>query len=223
MTTPTLVAAAHGTKDLAGQATLTELIDLVRAQRPDVPVELCFVDVIEPSLTVTLAALTGPAVVVPVLLSTGFHVKTDIPTAIGDRPATVQAPPLGPDEKISRAAMLRLLEARPDGTGDDSVILIGAGSSDPEARRELEIVSSHLARWNNGPVAIGQLTDDDPFALAPDAPQVANYLLAPGFFNDKLHRLAASSAVVADPVGAHPMVAEVILERYDWGVSQLSS
>jgi len=125
---PTLIAAAHGTANKAGRAELARLVDLVRDHRPGLAVELCFIDVVEPSLANTLSRVEGPAVVVPLLLSTGYHVKVDIPAVVADRPATAISAPLGPDRKISRAVWLRLLEARPDGEGDDAVIVIGAGS-----------------------------------------------------------------------------------------------
>ncbi|GAA3305569.1 CbiX/SirB N-terminal domain-containing protein [Nonomuraea dietziae] len=45
---------------------------------------------------------------------------------------------------------------------------------------------------------------------------VAPYLLAPGFFADKVRRdtLAAGADVVADVLGPSPELVEVVLERY---------
>jgi sirohydrochlorin ferrochelatase len=41
---------------------------------------------------------------------------------------------------------------------------------------------------------------------------VANYLLAPGFFHLQLE--AAGADVVAAPLGDHPLIAEIIVDRY---------
>lgn len=214
MTLPTLVAAAHGTKNPDGRATIEALIDVVRARRPDVPIALGFVDVIEPSLGAALAGVAGPAVIVPVLLSTGYHVSVDIPSVVGSRPDTVVAPPLGPDARITRAMWERLVAAGgPDADAPDLVAVVGAGSSDPQARVELEVVAGQLAECTPAQVVISQLTDDDPLADLPATAWVANYLLAPGFFNSKLRELAGPRPV-GDPIGAHPLVAEVILDRY---------
>src|SRR5882757_1164499 len=78
MTAP-LLAAAHGTRSVAGLATIRALIDQVRLARPALDVDLCFLDVLGPRLAERLDALPGPAVVVPVLLSAGYHVLDDIP------------------------------------------------------------------------------------------------------------------------------------------------
>ena len=66
----------------------------------------------EPSLPEALAAIDGPVVVVPLLLSTGYHVKVDIPTAVAGRPQTAVARQLGPDDRITRVVLDRLLVGR---------------------------------------------------------------------------------------------------------------
>ena len=106
MSQPVLLAVAHGTQDTAGRAEIQRLIDIVRTKRPDVPVELCWLGGAAPAIASLLPAVEGPAVVVPILLSTGYHVKVDIPAILGDRPATVVTPPLGPDPRISWVARL---------------------------------------------------------------------------------------------------------------------
>jgi sirohydrochlorin ferrochelatase len=230
---PTLVAVAHGTKNINGLAELRRLTNIVRTKLPGVPVELCFVDVVSPRLVETLAEVRGPAVVVPLLLATGYHVKVDIPAAVGDRAQTVVSDPIGPDERVSRAVQQRLDQAQaafrdPDEPEDEDqgarpgeVILVGAGSSDREARKQLAEVAGHLRAWNQCRVTIAQLSDDDPFAKVSNTVQVANYLLAPGHF-DTLLRNQTAGHVVGAPIGAHPLVAEVIIDRYRSGVERLS-
>ncbi|HEU5268369.1 MAG TPA: hypothetical protein VFU36_00485, partial [Jatrophihabitans sp.] len=52
---------------------------------------------------------------------------------------------------------------------------------------------------------------------------VANYLLAPGSFYDRLRARARQLAAgfVAPPIGAHPLVAELIWDRYDQAAAGL--
>ncbi|MEO6701061.1 MAG: CbiX/SirB N-terminal domain-containing protein, partial [Jatrophihabitantaceae bacterium] len=105
---PTLVAVAHGTANPDGLAEIRRLINIVRTKRPGLPIELCWLERAEPSLADLLAGLEGPAVVVPLLLSTGYHVKVDIAAVVGDRPQTAIAAQLGPDERISKVVLDRL-------------------------------------------------------------------------------------------------------------------
>lgn len=53
-------------------------------------------------------------------------------------------------------------------------------------------------------------------ARLPGRVSVATYLLGEGFFLDTLRSAAATAGVaaVADPLGAHPSIAELIVRRY---------
>ena len=122
---PVLIGCSHGTSDLTGRDVIRALLDDVRAARPDLDVREAFVDVqqpevadvvtsvVDPSATeaspgaessgssVADGAQPGDAVVVPLLLSAGFHVSVDVAAAVEDRgPGAGRAAastPLGPD------------------------------------------------------------------------------------------------------------------------------
>ena len=111
---PVLIAAAHGTRSATGTATGGRTGDAVRAARPALDVRTAFVDVAPPFLADVLTAVDGPAVIVPVLLSGGYHVRIDIPSVMRGRSDTWLAPALGPDRAISLALSARLSEARGD-------------------------------------------------------------------------------------------------------------
>ncbi|MGW7617217.1 sirohydrochlorin chelatase [Streptomyces antimycoticus] len=110
---PTLVAVAHGSRDPEALRTVTALLDRVRALRPGLPVRLGHIELNQPLLADTLAALRGEAVLVPLLLSRGYHTKQDIPDAIAAAPhlAARIAAPLGPDPLLAEALHARLAEA----------------------------------------------------------------------------------------------------------------
>jgi sirohydrochlorin ferrochelatase len=231
---PTLIAVAHGTRDRDGLADVTKLVDLVRAQRPELRVQLCWLELAIPSLADVLAAMDGPVVVVPVLLSTGYHVKVDITAIAAGRPHTSIAAQLGPDARITQVVSERLRAATTRaGQGEGNqvgvehgprrTILIGAGSSDPQALIELNEAARQLEQIARVEVEVGQLTDESALSQTTPGTLVANYLLARGYFNDRLHRLATERLVVADPIGAHPLIAAVILDRYDAAVSRSSA
>jgi sirohydrochlorin ferrochelatase len=213
MTTP-LIAAAHGTRSATGMATIRRLIDLVRAARPGLAVDLCFLDVASPRLADRLAGLDAPAVVVPVLLSAGYHVADDIPFVAGVRPDVRVARHLGPHRLISRALADRLEES--GASNAESVALVPSPSRHAEAADDLAGAAADLRREIGRPVQVLPLDDELPDALAalPGKVAVASYLLAEGSFHNKL-RGYARAVTVTDPIGAHPAIAALILDRYD--------
>ena len=214
MTTP-LIAAAHGTRSAAGLATTRRLIDLVRAERPGLAVDLCFLDILEPSLGERLDGRAGPAVVVPVLLSTGYHVGDDIPSIVAHHPQVRVARHLGPDRVLSNVLRDRLISAGADRA--DNVVLVASPSRRPDAAEDVAAAAADLAEVLARPVRVQALDDSLPAAIAglPGTVAIASYLLAEGAFHDALLELAAPTVVVADPLGAHPAVARLILARYD--------
>jgi len=221
---PALVAVAHGTRDRTGVAEIERLAELVRLARPDVEVRLCWLELASPHLGDLLPTLTGRVVVAPLLLSTGYHVKTDITTVVGNRPATTVAGQLGPDPRITGVVLQRMREA--GGVPAAGAALFASGSSDPEAAEDLAAAAGQLEQQAGCRVYTRFLTDERWLDGLPAGVGVANYLLAPGHFNDRLRALAQTTLGldrVAEPIGAHPTVAEVVWDRYDQAVRTLRS
>jgi sirohydrochlorin ferrochelatase len=221
---PTLLAVAHGTRDRAGVTEVERLSELIRRGRPDVQVRLCWLELAPPLLADVVDGTAGPAVVVPLLLSTGYHVKIDITTVIGDRPATAVAAQLGPDRRITGVVLQRLREAG-GVVPTAGVVLFASGSSDPEAAENLAAVADQLERQADCRVYPRFLTDERWRDGVPSGVGVANYLLAPGYFNDRLQTFGSELGLdrVPEPIGAHPAVAEVVWDRYDEAVRTLRS
>jgi sirohydrochlorin ferrochelatase len=212
---PTLLAVAHGTRDRAGVAEVERLGELVRRARADVAVRLCWLELASPLLADLVAGTAGPVVVVPLLLSTGYHVKTDITEVVGGRPAAAVAAQLGPDPRITGVVLQRLREA--GAVPAAGVVLFASGSSDPEAAENLAVVADQLAQQGECRVYPRFLTDERWRDGLPPGVGVGNYLLAPGYFNDRLRAFGSELGLdrVAEPIGAHPAVAEVVWDRYD--------
>jgi sirohydrochlorin ferrochelatase len=211
--TPRLLAVAHGTASAAGSEMTARLVDAVRAARPEIPVDLCFLDVVEPRLADALD--DRPAVVVPLLLSTGYHVQTDIPAAVAGRPAVRVARHLGPDPLLADVLVDRL----PSATGG-SVGLLATGSSRPEAAVELAAMADLLSRRVHVEVQVITLGEDVRAALErlPRPVRVATYLLAEGQFVTTVRAAADGVATVADPLGVHPALVRLVWQRYDEAV-----
>src|SRR6266536_2249540 len=208
--TAQLLAAAHGTRSVAGAATVRALISQVRALRPGLAVDLCYLDVQHPRLGARLDAAPGPVVVVPLLLSAGYHVVDDIPSTASSRARVARH--LGPDPAITQVLVSRLASA--GGDDADVVALVGSPSTRSSAGRDLAAAAASLADAIGRPVH--PLTVGDPLPAGLGRLAVATYLLGEGFFFDTLRDAAAAAgAALTEPLGADPAIAALILRRYD--------
>ncbi|WP_053204587.1 sirohydrochlorin chelatase [Jiangella muralis] len=218
----TLIAVAHGTRAPEGPVVLAALLDRVRELLPGVDVQVAYVDVIGPTLADVLASVPAGsrAVVVPMFLASGYHVRVDVPSAVAaDGGRAVVTPALGPDPAIVAAVEDRLRSASVE--LPDAVVLAAAGSSDPSALAEVSVAASLLSSALSRPVLPAFVTTASP--SVPDAVTslrgaghptvgVASYLLAPGLFQQRLTTSGAD--IVAPPIGPHPLVARLIADRY---------
>lgn len=223
---PTLIACSHGTKSPRGRQAIHDLIDQIQALLPGVHIEEAFVDVQEPAIDEVVArvALSSSAVVVPLLLSTGFHTEVDITAAVAPYEHVVAAPALGPHDLLALALESRLATAPVAEAGfreGDAVVLAAAGSTNPAASKAVEFMAERLALCIQAPVTVGfstgvgpRLTDAVEAARAAGARRViaASYVLAPGFFADQVARSGADSFTA--PLTPDVRVAGVAAERY---------
>lgn len=185
----------------------------------DETVRVAFVDVLGPAPDEVLRALDDePTVLVPALLSSGYHVTSDVPrhVAASGHPAVTVTPALGPSPELTRAMLDRLLEA--GWRRDDHVVLAAAGTSDRHAQSEIRTAAAMLSALVGSRVSIAfaaPCRDGSGYPSVPDVVAsarragarrvaVASYLLADGLFQGRLHQAGAD--VVAAPLGSHPAV-----------------
>jgi sirohydrochlorin ferrochelatase len=218
MTQPALLAVAHGSINPAAAEVTRDLAEQVRRLAPVLDVHVAFLGHAEPSLPTELDATGAGAVIVPLLLSSGYHLSADITGAASSAGARVAAP-LGPDQLLVTALTGRLTEAGvPQGT---PVVLAAAGSADPASAAAVREQAELLADALGAPVVAAFASCGTPAVSQAVAElrartghlvAVASYLLAPGQFQDQL---AASGADwVTEPLGAHPALAGLVIERY---------
>jgi sirohydrochlorin ferrochelatase len=216
-----LVLAAHGTRSAEGQATISALAARVRRARPGPRVEAAYLEISAPPLAGILAGLPGQAVVVPLLLAGGYHVHIDLPAVVARaKPDALVAGKLGPHPYITSVLVRRLASAGLRST--DAVILGAAGSSDPGAlddvRSAARLLSVRLSRpvtaafASAGRPSIEEAMDRLRSGPAPRV-ALASYLLAPGFFQERLETCGAD--LVARPLGAEDELAALVWHRYD--------
>jgi sirohydrochlorin ferrochelatase len=214
---PALLAVAHGSRNPAATDVINTLAQQVRLA-PFIDVHVAFIGHAEPSLPAGLGGAGSNPVIVPLLLSAGYHLTADIAGAATTTGARV-ADPLGPDELLLTALTARLDEAGvPAGT---PVVLAAAGSSDPAAAADVRKQADLLAERLGVPVVGAFAT-----AARPTVPEavadlrertgqpvaVASYLLAPGHFQDLLHESGADW--ITEPLGGHPALAGLVIDRY---------
>lgn len=226
---PTLLAVAHGTRDADGVAATQALLARVRALRPELRVECCFLDLVRPSLPEALAELSGEVVLVPLLLGAGYHVRVDIPEALAGAPdlrARV-AGALGPDPLLAAALEDRLAESGWR-RGDGPVVLAAAGSTDPSANADTAAMARLLTRRLQPalPVVPAYLCAAGPtpqqavetlHAAGHRRVAVAEYLLSPGYFARRAAQAGAHWA--GAPLGPHDAVARLVVRRYESAVA----
>ncbi|MBG0738077.1 sirohydrochlorin chelatase [Paeniglutamicibacter antarcticus] len=225
---PVLIACAHGTRSPEGQRCIDALRAEIAAQRPGLRVLEAYVDVQEPALPDVVAALPAGtrAVVVPLLLSVGFHLRVDIAQAVTGREELTAAGPLGPDPRLAQLLYDRLpdVPGGHDGGTAGGIVLAAAGSSDPAAALSVESVADALRQLTPRAVLAGYGAGADPTVAAAvtglraqgsSSVAIACYLLAPGFFHDQL--AGAGADCVAAPLlpTGTAVLARIALERFD--------
>ncbi|MWB98294.1 CbiX/SirB N-terminal domain-containing protein [Agromyces seonyuensis] len=232
MSAPAFLAISHGTSSPEGAAAVADYVDAIAAAAagrfPGALVAGGFVDVQQPDVPNVLGGLdeSAEAVVVPLLLSAGYHVRVDLRRDLdAERRPSALAGALGPDHRLIDVLVRRLHEAGL--RRDDVVVLAAAGSSDAHAVEDCRVVAQHLGLRLRRPVSVGFISAATP--ALPDAVAaaraarpgarvvVATYLLAPGYFAGLAED--AGGDVTSAPlltVGAPvpPELVAVALDRY---------
>jgi sirohydrochlorin ferrochelatase len=229
---PALVGIAHGTSSAEGREAVAGLMTAVARAEPGLETALGYVDVQQPDTPTTLAALPDgvPAIVVPLLLSAGYHVHVDLTDAVvGEAAASARAitlaGALGPDDRLVELLCERLEQVALH--TDDSLVLAVAGSSDARAVTDCRVVADRLSAATGRDVALGFLSAVRPrLACAVTIERivrpgsrvvVSSYLLAPGYFQGLVEKAGADVVtapllVAIEPVS--PLLVAVVTDRY---------
>jgi sirohydrochlorin ferrochelatase len=233
-----VVLVAHGSADPRAAAMTRGLVRAVAAARPGLDVRPAFLDHAGPRPGEVLAAMAAighrRAAVVPLLLTAAYHGRVDLPAVLAAARADGLTLPvrttavLGPVDGVVPAPLLAGLRRRLAelGTGYDAVVLAAPGTRDPAARATVDAAATALGETLGVPCPTAYASGAPPTAgeavarlRATGARRVAvaAYFLATG----QLYRVAAASARsagavgVAEPLGAAPELAHLVLARLD--------
>jgi len=236
---PPLLLAAHGTRDQAGVAAFTALADRVAALAAPTRVAGGFIELSPPPLRDAVATLAGtdlPLVAVPLMLVAASHAKGDIPAALARERTRhpglrwTYARPLGP-----HPALLDLLAARISAVVRDpapAVLVVGRGTSDPDANAEVVKTTRLLWEGRSYPFAETAFVSLTPPSVAEGLERcrllgarqivVARYFLFPGVLPDRVASQASDFAAAhpgldvrcTDVLGDCDEIAALVYERY---------
>ena len=228
-----LVLTAHGSADPRSSAVTHAVAEHVRVQRPSLDVRVAFCEKNSPNLRDVLGAVPGPAVVTPLLLASAYHARVDIPAMIAEAGADVrQADTLGEDSRLVQVMRTRLAEA---GVGEHDrgvgVLVVAVGSSRPAANANTATLADALLegmRWFATHVAYAtgpqpSVSEGIERLRRQGARRVvlAPWFIAPGRITDRVAEIARTAGVpMAEPLGAHPLIAQTVLDRFDRAVAE---
>ena len=202
----------------------------IRRLRPNLDVRVAFCERSEPNLVDVLAGLDGPGVVTPLLLASAYHARVDIPAMIAESQADVlQADTLGEDPRLVEVLRHRLAPLT-TGRREVGVLVVAVGSSHADANGRTAALGDALAadsHWTAVQVAYAtgpQPSVADGIAALRERGArhiaIAPWFIAPGRITDRVAALADTHGVVmAEPLGAHPLLAATVLDRFDLAVA----
>jgi cobalt transport protein ATP-binding subunit len=240
---PALLVVGHGSRDADGVEEFWTLAGHVRDAAGDLPVEFGFIELAEPLADAAIDALVarGPRdiVSVPLVLLAAGHLKNDGPATLArarQRHPDVRfrmGRDLGIDPIVLDVTEARIREAiGAADPADVGVVLVGRGSSDPDASADLYKVARLLADGRGlGFVepAFVQVTQPDVPAALERARRlgaktivVAPFLLFTGVLVPRIYRQAEAWAAqhpevdvrAAAHLGPDRRLAKLVLERH---------
>jgi sirohydrochlorin cobaltochelatase len=240
---PALLIVGHGSRDPRGTKEFHALVSLLREENPSLPIEGGFIELSRPPISECVERLVAGGSreisAVPLMLLAAGHAKDDIPATlvrekIGHpevtfrygRPLGIRPELLGlMDEKISGVV-------REDEGKNTAVLVVGRGSSDPDANSDLFKIARLFYEGRPYPLVEAAFVSLAPPSV-PDALErcerlgvrrvvVFSYFLFTGVLEERIREqseeFAAGHPAVevryAGYLGPDARVADLVMERY---------
>jgi sirohydrochlorin cobaltochelatase len=240
---PALLIVGHGSRDPRGAREFHDLVDLVRGRTPSLTVEGGFIEISRPPISecVDRLAESGARNVaaVPLMLLAAGHAKDDIPAtlvrekmghpelsfsygrALGVRPELLELM----DERIS--AVVREEEKE-----ETAVLIVGRGSSDPDANSDLSKIARLFYEGRPYPIVENAYVSMTPPDVANGLDRclklgakrivVFSYFLFTGVLEERIRGQSRAFAEANPGVEVHyaryfgpdPRLADLVVERY---------
>ena len=240
---PALLIVGHGSRDPRGAREFHDLIGLVRRRNPSLTVEGGFIELSRPHVSECVDKLdesgTRSVAAVPLMLLAAGHAKDDIPaTLVREK---VDHPEIGFSYGRAlgiRPELLELMDERISGVvrGEEkeetAVLIVGRGSSDPDANSDLykvarlfyegrpyQIVESAYVSMTPPDVADGL---DRCLRLGAKRIVVFSYFLFTGVLEERIREQSKAFAEANPSVevryagyfGPDKRIADLVIERY---------
>ena len=226
---PALILTAHGSADPRSAEVTHAVAEQIRRLRPWLDVRVAFCERSEPNLRDVLGTLDRPGLVTPLLLASAYHARVDIPAMLDEAKVPVrQAETLGEDPRLVDVLHQRLTELGAD--RDTGVLIVAVGSSHAAANARTATLASALSeRWGWQHVRVAYATTEpsvaDGIAALRDTGvqriTLAPWFIAPGKITDRVAAVAADLCTsMAEPLGAHPLLAATVLDRFDRAIEE---
>jgi sirohydrochlorin cobaltochelatase len=239
---PALLIVGHGSRDPRGAQEFHELVALMRERNAGLPIEGGFIELSRPPISECVERLVGSGSheisAVPLMLLAAGHAKDDIPAtlvrekiehpevnfhygrALGIRPELLELM----DEKISAVVP-------EDEREETAVLVVGRGSSDPDANADLAKIARLFYEGRPYPMVETAFVSLAP----PSVPEVLerckrlgvrrvvvfSYFLFTGVLEERIRKQSQEFAAerglevrYAGYFGPDAKVTELILERY---------
>ncbi|MDP8950258.1 MAG: sirohydrochlorin chelatase [Actinomycetota bacterium] len=240
---PALLIVGHGTRDPRGVREFEELVGLTRRRNPELPIEGGFIELSRPPISECVERLAEGGErrisAVPLMLFAAGHAKDDIPAtlvrekmshpdlsfrygrALGIRPELLQLM----DDRISAVVS-------EEEKADTAVLVVGRGSSDPDANSDLSKVARLFWEGRPYPLVDGAYVSMTPPAVAEGLERcrrlgakrvvVFSYFLFTGVLEERIRRQSEEYAAgnpdmevrYAGYFGPHERILDLLMERY---------
>lgn len=239
---PSLLIVGHGTKTAEGAGEFHKLTDRVRAQSGGLAVAGGFIELSHPPIAEAVATLTSEGsadvVAVPLMLLAAGHTKDDIPATLERERLRNPGVRFRYGRELGiRPELLELIDERiaavigPAEIESTAVLLVGRGSSDPDANSDLAKVARLYYEGRGHPlvesafVSLAVPSVDQGLErlrrLGAERVVVVPYFLFTGILERRIHEQARAFAAQtgleirsAGYLGPDDRIAALVLERY---------
>jgi len=225
---PALLVIGHGSRDPDGVGEYWRFVDLV-TRTADVQVGGGFIELAEPDLDTAIDKLIADGaehiVAVPLVLLGAGHMKLDGPAALARARDRHQGVRLDYGRALGIHPLVLDVAADRTPRDVDAVVVVGRGSSDPDANADLfkiarllqdaagvSIVEPAFVSLSNPrvPAAIERCR-----RLGAESVAVVPYFLFTGVLVDRIGEQARAGGAVPHPhLGVDARLVELVLERY---------
>jgi sirohydrochlorin cobaltochelatase len=242
-TPPALLVVGHGSRDPRGAREFHELLAMIRGQNPRLSIEGGFIELSRPPISECVDRLAeGGArsvAAVPLMLLAAGHVKDDIPATLVREKMSHPGINFNYGRALGiRPELLELMEDKvsavvPENEKEETAVLVvGRGSSDPDANSDLSKIARLFYEGRRYPVVEGayvSMTPPDVAAglercrrLGAKRVAVFSYFLFTGVLEERIREqsevFAAENPDVevryAGYFGPSERVAELLMKRY---------